>query len=232
MKVTIYINREVDWQNMTMDKVYQQDMPYNLHHFGQMVLLWDRTYKLPYFEFRHRLSQIARNNWKKFVHSITSNTIPETDFILLSDDDDWYRPDIGQKLQGSIVYWKPAAFKTAEWEQRRFDRPYFDMFHKRKFYSNNWAIDAKIYSRLNENERKQLEITITANKTVEPTHFINEHLNLANKTAASMTCMLATNSKKLWSHIKRSQNDFSIPPEFLWAKEEIDATIQLYRETL
>lgn len=230
MKITVLITREVDWDGMTRQKILEQDMPYDLEYFCTVIDKWNELFNVSYFGFRKRLASIARRNWEKFADHITSQwTNLPSGYYLICDEDDWFNPQIKDMLRGSLVYWKPTFFKTCEWEKKEFISPYFDGCHKRKLYSFNWAIRSDFYNVVGNKEL--LKLSITANKLIDNnTVFLERRLNMANKTMASMTCMLSMKDD-LRELMQKNLVDVSIPERFMWAKDEVEATMDLYKET-
>jgi hypothetical protein len=64
------------------------------------VELWNATFQLTYAAFRHRMTQIARENWSRVEHAQLTprEQIPPGALVAPVDDDDWFSPEMGRRL--------------------------------------------------------------------------------------------------------------------------------------
>jgi hypothetical protein len=75
--------------------------------FAGKVALWNRTFTLPYHLFRHRVCQIASENHAAVAGAVRAgwNEIPDGALVVPVDDDDWFAPDLGERLTAA---WRPG----------------------------------------------------------------------------------------------------------------------------
>jgi len=241
MRIIIYVNNKTDYYDMTYDDFLKQNFWFPLNDIEKLIRFWDRNFKTKYFEFRKKLNDIAISNWKKLNGCIVYEWESLFDFgddslFLFTDDDDFYNPDLSQHeevLNCDCVYWKPAAFVTTVLTPKdKFpDSPFFDFSRKRLLYSNNYGFTKK--GLLKIKDRNMLETNIKANQLLESmnTVYLKSHLNLANKTIASLTSLNIINKEKLIDFFTNfSTSNFQIPDDFKWANQQIMETMRLYNE--
>jgi hypothetical protein len=69
--------------------------------FRPKVEAWNATFTMPYHVFRGRLRKIARLNLGRIAGAVCSTVeaVPPGDLIVPVDDDDWFAPDLADRLR-------------------------------------------------------------------------------------------------------------------------------------
>lgn len=81
-----------------------------IKHTAELLDFWDATFKISFAECRRRLKEIAHTSWASVLDcdriyldwedpSILRHTSDPDCIILFTDDDDWYAPDVFQRLE-------------------------------------------------------------------------------------------------------------------------------------
>jgi hypothetical protein len=85
------------------------------------VELWNETFRVPYWVFRQRLGELARQNWASLpgVTVVRCEEVPDGELVLPCDDDDWYSPRVGPTLEGA----RQAKIALYRWPGRFLEVP-------------------------------------------------------------------------------------------------------------
>lgn len=69
--------------------------------FRPMVKMWNTTFTIPYHEFRQRLKVIAQLSLSRVekVQRASVETAPPGALLVPIDDDDWFSPDLANRLR-------------------------------------------------------------------------------------------------------------------------------------
>lgn len=96
--IYLSIRKTLDWKNAELVAARLRPA------FRAKVSMWDATFRMPYHEFRHELKEIAQRN----LANVAGATIAPVDEVPLGallvpvDDDDWFAPDLVQRLEAVI----------------------------------------------------------------------------------------------------------------------------------
>ena len=119
----------------------------NMH---SQVELWNATFNVSYAAFRHRMTQIARENWSRVEGAQLTplDQVPPGALVAPVDDDDWFSPEVGRRLlaerssslQG--YHWNRYVLETPRHPRRwPFARPHRATDTSRYICSsNNYAV--------------------------------------------------------------------------------------------
>lgn len=106
MKVICYHRHIEDWRKKEDFEIISFMLTKNqLEIIKKNKDKWDDFYNVSFFNFRHRIQKIhlesVRNAEMKEIDDFQYllDVIEDDDFIVPSDDDDWFHPDIKQHLQ-------------------------------------------------------------------------------------------------------------------------------------
>lgn len=124
MKLIHVITRNTDWDKMTYDKFLKQDVGHFAHtsydnHPKKMIRFvktWDQMFDISFFRFRSLLTKIAQRSFLEVGFDETIELADLHDYAIncddnfyfaISDDDDWYSPDLRQilKYEDDVVSW-------------------------------------------------------------------------------------------------------------------------------
>jgi len=92
--VYVCVRHSLDWRNEALVEAHLRE------EMRPKVAAWNSTFDLPYREFRHRLTQIARLNLARVENAACEplERIPPGALVVPVDDDDWFSPDLANRL--------------------------------------------------------------------------------------------------------------------------------------
>jgi hypothetical protein len=217
MKFILLVRASVPWDQLTISNYKEKGGFFAgswMEVVDKSIERWDKVFQLSLFEYRHRVSQIAKTNWENIdgLHDIIysdgtqSKTIKiinqikkQKDSIIIPvDDDDWFAPNIIKELlphtHRPIIHWNQAIYDPYDpfkgSYQVRNSRAY-------QFYTNNFAFNSFIYdfgTRYDKIEMSLNHLYFDRNITDEkfaPLRCnwitINKNLSIANRTMASLS---------------------------------------------
>lgn len=101
--IRICVRRTVEWRD---EAAFRAQLDPAL---APKVDAWNRTFTMPFHEFRHRVREIARASLGAVSGAACSpwNEIPEGALVIPIDDDDWLSPEAAEALEAAR---DPAAF--------------------------------------------------------------------------------------------------------------------------
>jgi hypothetical protein len=172
------------------------------------ILEWNRTFKINYFDFRHKMKEVTIENISKLkdAYIVTKSDkqildLEKEDFLLyLIDDDDWVSENVFDqnylKLEDNddVVVWPFGFFRSDHVMITDIKKPIDDI---RWVYSNNAIITSKGYRKLCEvavdflEDHREVDVCCQNNFVIKITHQV---LSAYNHSPASAT--------KLWGHHK------------------------------
>lgn len=93
-----------DWANVTWEMLKPPWMDVSKIDLEYRIP-WNKAFKVTYFEYRHRIKQIAMSGWPfDFVYcdpNKLASEIDDDDLVVPSDDDDWFGPNLEKLLCSS-----------------------------------------------------------------------------------------------------------------------------------
>lgn len=118
--VYVWPRTTVDWADETGPRGRVKE------EFRQRVELWNATFTTSYHAFRREVARIAVDNLSRIEGArVTSwDEIPEGSVVLPVDDDDWFAPDVAQRIE---AHREPAAIGY-RWQAAYLEVP-FDLGH-------------------------------------------------------------------------------------------------------
>src|SRR5689334_4772799 len=111
MQIHIWVRETVDWEDEAAFQAQISD------YMKPRVLLWDATFTMPFHLFRGRVRDIARASLQATGLPVTHDWhgIPEGDFVLPVDDDDWFDPAIAERLAPELGPGLDGAYWHSSW---------------------------------------------------------------------------------------------------------------------
>lgn len=143
----------------------------------ERVMLWDRTFKTGFFAVRQVLKEISLDNFRsvggaKLVPlEQAREALDPTAFYLFTDDDDWYRPDIGRVLSEL----NPRACDAILWHSGRFHEGLTCRLPD-DFYTNNYAVSGAMLRQKRGNLEK-----VSQHFKAHETFFGNTPMSMARR---------------------------------------------------
>ena len=154
------------------------------------VRLWDATFPLTFFQVRARLKDIAVESRRRMrgverIDLEAAATIEaDNGWLLFTDDDDWFAPDIAGQLQrhsrrgDDVVIWRSLVLRAG------FERRAEDSF----CYTNNYAVRGR-YARTHRQDFARIAQHWLAQDTITreapPLRYIDLPLSITNRHPAS-----------------------------------------------
>lgn len=214
------------------------------------VMLWDRTFRTGYFAVRQVLKEISLENFRSvgganlvFLEQARKAFDPDA-FYLFTDDDDWYRPDIGRVLSELA----PRACEAIVWHFGRL-RGGLTPRQPDAFYTNNYAVSGtmlaqkrgnleKVYQHYKAHETFFGKTPTTMARRIGyaslvrrfmitgfcPIIRLSEYLSMSNKHPASTVVLKSLGEnptpEQLRTLVENSilgNKSAVVPPEFHWA---------------
>jgi hypothetical protein len=256
MLAFIGVRATVDWQAMDLARFLAQLhaplLPGEMRALAETVALWDRTFSVGYFAFRHRLKGLAEANWAEMeevaavikspdlLHEIAR--ISDHDYVILPvDDDDWFHPlaakeAAAQAAGADSLSWLTGIRKHLSTEPPRV-RINTDMF-----FTNSYAITRRGYRRMNEHEQHRI---VQSHDDAGAMFLDGRHHNVfipaaygfTSKTLASLSFL--RNMRRvtdgsletiLKARMRQGGVPVTLPEECRWAQKWSDEVAALHRE--
>ena len=219
------------------------------------VELWNATFNLTYATFRHRMTQIARENWSRVEHAQLTplEQIPPGGLVAPVDDDDWFSPEMGRRLlveRGSSslhgYHWNRYVLETPRRARRwPFARP------RRATDTSRYTCSSNNYAVVNLPELKPaIESHVAASRIFDAEPRRVKHVaaslslqcrNLASRSALGGGRRSANpgaeppplSRQGLIEKLRRQQEFYDrlrLPPEVAWAEPCAAAVAELLHE--
>jgi len=262
MSNILYIRSNVDWSkcqdefNIEDENVHKHMTEDGRKHILRFVEWWNNIFGMNFFYYRHEIQQISELNFgaikyvdKIYRYKAFDSVECQYDCVLPVDDDDWFHPDIFEKLDGCInpqwdvVNW-PIGFYNSCPSQKNYNIEYEEIRitkHIDVLQTNNYLL---MYNGLNKlmdyfnNDKKSDCLTHLAGKDVLNKKFnriyFDECLSITNKHLAAITNIRHINSEQdLVRNVEFLNKYPTIPEELSWARPYIDLmynlNVELYK---
>lgn len=146
-------------------QTWKQNSPKELEALLNKIRIWDKVFKIPYFQYRKRLQEIAEKGWRAIDRldaiirdpEILLDTLRNHDAIVLPTDGDWYHPRISEALLAfdfnkieSIVWnqlrYTPAVHSKINPESDKVE------FENTPFLTKNYCLTSNFLKKINSKE--------------------------------------------------------------------------------
>ena len=229
MPIYIWIRATTDWSDEAAFNAQLRPA------FAGKVALWNRTFSLPYHIFRHRVCEIARRNHAAVTGAVRApwNAIPDGALVVPVDDDDWFAPDLGERLAAA---WRPGIVGVY-WTRSFLQVPIDPMAEvgqwARALLPNRppkWVCSTNNYALIKGPDSKPLLRDHTRasewmlRQPAEAMLRLDESLSLMNRTLASQTSLGWRRARfsrlELLLKYRRYRRLYgrSLPAELAWAE--------------
>lgn len=189
--IYIYIRRTIDWEDE--QGFWAQIRP----EVKSRVELWNRTFTVPYCQFRYHLKQIAQLSISKIQNSVCASweDIPDGALVIPVDDDDWFSPELGTLLEQNLTpgvagyYWPSDFIEIATSIGHKFW-----LIRCKLYAAPIWICTTNNYAVIKTPEAKPLaDNHIRASEwfweNESSIRKISDHLSIMNRTLASQTSL-------------------------------------------
>ena len=166
---------------MESEKFMQQDISHlpgsnpqkQLGDILKFIRTWDEIYAVSFFQFRKERAEIAESTFQKvgfddstMLSNLDSYATSTDDcYFMISDDDDWYNPVVGDAVRScetDVVSWDDATIQPPVVLSLRSSR------NGRTLWTNSWAIRKSAYLRVPTKDRHKLKYHTTASSLLLP----------------------------------------------------------------
>ncbi len=137
-ELTCYIRRTREWAERYEFSPHHSEV----WHAQRIAEVWDATFNMTYVDFRWRLNRIQIDNLADVGFDLLLNqydyqTTRDYGWVVPTDDDDWFHPDLREQLQAvqtHCVYWNFINYSEGviRVQESRTERVQFE--------SNNYAM--------------------------------------------------------------------------------------------
>lgn len=158
MKIYFYLRRTEDWKNVEYEKL----QAFNVERLSVegVRIWWDKVSSVRWFDFRAEMKRIAMSSWKLPILFMPPDEIfkllEDDDFVIPTDDDDWYHPDLNRLITENIedaeyAEWNPGVIQTA------FHCNFHDWFRCHKETAScGFVIKGSLLRRMDPSKRRVL----------------------------------------------------------------------------
>lgn len=248
MRFIIFIRQKIDWEKISEDEFKSQDEKSTIYKLNNssidLLKTWEDMFSCKFTEFRREMKNIAyKQNCKCNIEILQGKEEIEKEmereedaYILPTDDDDFFHPDIFSKLnqiksENGIILWPEGwvmgskAFKT---------RP-----PSRGTGTNTYAIKKSTLRTVNKDlqwrlvrhhgsVQRVLYSDLSIKDFIDTCEFIDEPLSVSNRHVGTITLWQNTINKPQEVHqkiLKRyfeyTSFDLEIHEHYSWTKEAV-----------
>jgi hypothetical protein len=244
MAVYLIVRQTQDWKNSNFGSLTFPS-GYRKPEFNSNILrtVWKQLYRDSYFEFRHSLNQIVMTAWKqpiiaKNLHSIDlrelRSTIKEDDWILPTDDDDYFHPNIEEFLKENC-----DNYEIAQWDVICNN---INIFHEVESWtkyndfpcSNAYAIRGSVVPKLDDKELIRLFVDHGGimkrflHHNLSFIKFPHHQMAVYNFHSGSLSFIMNHSVTKDWQN-STQQNLVKLKPEWEWANPQLTQITNLVK---
>jgi len=118
-EIKILIRQTEDWTQKSLKPRHWHMSADMSRQFHAAIEEWDETYDLTFFEYRQKLKEIAISTWPDIDQVVGLNKVEDGVLYLVTDDDDWYAPQIVDFLSENysgeqLVKWQHTVINATE----------------------------------------------------------------------------------------------------------------------
>lgn len=250
--VVLYVRTNVAWWKMDATRYFTQDPQRDgvrvlsakqRPKLFRAVRVWNRTFRMPYWEYRHRLLEIAAKNWARLggVDLIVKggrafDILNRLDRFLVVpvDDDDWFHPKMAEILRERYdpawhaFRWTDAYYQTAPRGRQAGGPQLVPRRQTADFPTNGYAITAAGWRACPESARHRvIFFHVAAGKVFQKAPYrccVLEHvLSATGKSlASSVNLQEVENAAELRRLAAQSiARTVTVPPDLNWTAEPI-----------
>jgi hypothetical protein len=238
--VFVCVRPSIDWTDEAA--VDAQLIP----EFRPKRATWDALFTVPYHAFRARLTEIARENLARIRGATVAPAAaaPEGALVVPVDDDDWFAPDLAERLAAAYdpqrrgYHWRQRVLQArlpgnalSRLLRGRRD-PLRDDHERFVCGSNNYAVVYEGAWKGLLASHAQASRYFTAHpdrvRAIDTTASI-QNRNLSSQTVMGWRKPAISRGRLLrrWRRHRRFYREVELPPDLLWARPHVDAMARL-----
>jgi hypothetical protein len=244
MAVYLIVRKTQDWKNSNFDMLTFPSGYRNTEFKASIIRnAWKKLYRDSYFEFRHNLNQIVMTAWNhpvigKNVYSVDLRelraTVKEDDWILPTDDDDYFHPNIEGFLKENC-----DNFEIAKWDVILHNIHVVHNVESWSKYrdltcSNAYAIRGSVVHKLDNWELIRLIVDhggVPKKFLQHNLSFIshpNHQMGVYNFHSGSLSFITNERINKEWTSSSQ-KNSVKLNPEWEWANPQLTQIADLVK---
>lgn len=237
MSIYIYLRKTEDWKNATYDTLTFPTWYENRSKVTRTI--WSQCFHKPYCEFRGELKEICSKDWKYpvIIENIDElrSVIKEDDWVLPTDDDDFFHPDIGDFLVQSdpyeMVHWDSICNQTVY----HFSTHAWHACHNNPC-SNSYAIRGSVVHRYDNTMMKflledhNMVLTRADKLQIKWKSFPKTQMSVYNWHIGSISLLMTVEESidRMRSIIAKNDPP-KIKPEWSWAERNVSEIVALVK---
>ncbi len=245
--VNVVVRQSPDWANIDVEAFKEQSRQFcktigrPLDQVNELMVLWDSTFSISFFQVRQRMKEIAQANLKRIkncrIHQMSEFNVRDfanQDLFCFVDDDDWFTPDIFTALEAV----DESNIEGFRWRHSVVGNKDGEAFILRAVspvvYTNNYAVKGSYLKSKAGNLQAVLQ-HFDANEAFKKMKIveIDSYLSTTNKHPAS-TIFLESNlgDKRTQENLVNIVNQYceavcridsaNSPPEISWTNEQVE----------
>lgn len=239
MRIHVCVRSTLDWRDR--DLVEARILP----EFRLKLEAWNATFNMPYHRFRQRVREVAALNLSRVegaVHSAIED-VPPGDLIVPVDDDDWFAPDLVNRLRreheprARCYLWSRDVIELPRRIRSSLQRLARSLGRKGRFIcgTNNYAVVSE--PALVPLARNHVKASQHFDRRPADIKRVSGTLAIQNRTLASQTVLAwhrpSIRRQELVTLLRRYRGLYgarAVRPELSWAKPYVDMMAELMRE--
>jgi len=123
MEIGVFVRETEDWDSLTDEQYIYNLKNSRFNPVLKNILNWNLHFDVGYVEWRSRLKSIAERSWLNAGLKIVKDLNSSWDWLLVTDDDDWFHPRIIEHIfpffqDTKLVYWDALKYTFTTGEEK------------------------------------------------------------------------------------------------------------------
>jgi hypothetical protein len=238
--IIVYSRCTEDWSNFSYEELLYISKKKSGSFLDEKLALdlvrkmkrWDNLCDVSYFKYRSMLKSLSLRTWMnyKVCDSMEElfDSVSDDDFVCPSDDDDWYRQNLSEKIPEHIgnsdfLLWDQMAYMVGGvphlWSE----------YHGDVVGSNNYCITGSAFRSMNKKD-----LMLLLNSHARADHICEKAGLNKRKTKYLMSCYLwhiGSASYMMSEYYHRQYEKIEeriLPPEMSWAQDYFSEYVKIH----